>query len=149
MKNPRYSFTLHLFVSLSFLQGVNIRSPVDLQPRTFAHPYNCYPRHSFTHVSHAYLYMIFYDVFLVFSQRSFCPLADSKSFIMEVWENNVNLRMCCCAKKQTPLLAVNCLSFVIIWTQEGGGVLLLFSDALGLCPFGVGAYRLLVSFSGP
>ena len=22
-----------------------------------------------------------------------------------------------------------------------GGVLLLFSDALGLCPFGVGAYR--------
>jgi len=30
-----------------------------------------------------------------------------------------------------------------------GGVMLLFSDALGLCPFGVGAYRLLVSISGP
>jgi len=28
------------------------------------------------------------------------------------------------------------------WTvPQGGGVLLLFSDAIGLCPFGVGAYR--------
>jgi len=32
---------------------------------------------------------------------------------------------------------------------RGGGVLLLFSDALGLCPFGVGACRLLVTISGP
>ena len=31
----------------------------------------------------------------------------------------------------------------------GVGVLLLFSDALGLCPFGFGASRLLVSISGP
>jgi len=32
-------------------------------------------------------------------------------------------------------------------TPTGG--LLLFSDALGLRPFGVGAYRLLVTISGP
>jgi len=37
----------------------------------------------------------------------------------------------------------------MIIIDRRGGVLLLFSDALGLCPFGVGAYRLLVSFSGP
>ena len=33
--------------------------------------------------------------------------------------------------------------------QHGVGVLLLFSDALELCPFGVGAYIKLVCFSGP
>jgi len=26
-------------------------------------------------------------------------------------------------------------------TQKGGVVMLLLSDALGLCPFGVGSYR--------
>ena len=35
-----------------------------------------------------------------------------------------------------------------IITGWGGGVLLLFSDALELYPFGVGAYRLLVTISG-
>ena len=40
------------------------------------------------------------------------------------------------------------LKYEVEW-GAGGGVLLLFGDALGICPFGVGAYRLLVTISGP
>ena len=52
------------FVHPRCLQRADIRLPVDLPPQTWVHPYNSYPGQSFTHVSHAYLYMIFYYIFL-------------------------------------------------------------------------------------
>ena len=52
------------------------------------------------------------------------------------------------------ILGLFLLSSLWLEVQElnaspGGGVLLLFSEELGFCPFGVGAYRQLVSISGP